>query len=72
MIELHPVTSSNIQAVGYAAETRTLAVQFVTTGDIWHYEGVPPEAYEGMMNSPSIGRAFDQNIKPFYPGTLQD
>lgn len=71
-IELQPVTSSQVKAVGYDPATQTLAVQFTRgTGAIYHYPEVTPEQFEAFRNAESLGKHFDAHIKalPFtkYP-----
>lgn len=71
-IELRAVESSQIKAVGYDADARTLAVTFnYGAGAIYHYADVAPETYEAFIKSESLGSFFGKNIKalPFkkYP-----
>lgn len=65
-IELHPVKSSQIHAIGYDAETKTLAVQFLSKGKpgaVYHYFDVKPEVYAAFEASDSKGKYFSQWIK---------
>jgi len=63
-IELLPVESSQVKAVGYDEETRTLAVTFTRgTGAIYHYPEVTRETYELFINAESIGTFFGKHIK---------
>ena len=71
MIEMTPVQSSNIHAVGYDLHSQTLSVQFkarggAAAGSIYEYIAVPPEVYERFMNAPSKGGWFAANIKNHY------
>lgn len=59
------VASSNVASVGYDAETAVLEVEF-RNGGIYHYEGVPQPAYDGLMASGSIGAYLNANIKSQY------
>lgn len=63
-IALVPVESSQIKAVGYDAETQTLAVQFTRGDAIYHYPLVPKGAYMAMMACDSVGKFFGAYIKP--------
>ena len=61
-IEMIPVTSSNIEAVGYNEQTETLYVQF-KGGKVYSYERVPPYTYDELMAADSVGKFFNQFIK---------
>lgn len=66
-----PIKSSNISAVGYDPESRTLGVQF-KTGAEHHYADVPPERYAAMTASDpkhSVGSYFHTHIKSAYKST---
>ena len=65
-MQLTTVESSMIHAVGYDAETQTLEVIY-SSGDIYHYEDVPPEEYEGLMDAESKGQYVRVNIIGVYP-----
>jgi hypothetical protein len=62
-IQLTPVESSNIAAIGYDEKQSTLAVKF-NNGAIWHYGGVAKGSYESLMTAASKGSYFARNIKP--------
>lgn len=63
-IELKPVESSQVKAVGYDETTRTLAVTFTRgTGAIYHYPDVSPETHDAFVNAESIGTFFGKHIK---------
>jgi len=66
MIDMQVVQSSNIEAIGYDADTHELHVRFLTSGKTYVYPGVPQEIYEGLMNAPSHGVYFGQFVKPIY------
>ena len=61
-----PVRSSNIRAVGYDQESRTLEVEF-QSGGIYQYSGVPVNVHEGLMRAASKGEYFHDHIKERYP-----
>jgi hypothetical protein len=64
-IELHPIESSQVKAVGYDPKTKTLAVTFVRgTGAIYHYPNVEQATFDAFMASDSAGSFFGQHIKP--------
>lgn len=67
-MERTPVSSSNIQAIGYDADSQTLEVEF-KTGPMYHYTGVPRSEYEAMMAADSKGTFLNTNIKGRYPFT---
>lgn len=61
-MEMISVQSTDLAAVGYDADTLTLVVDFVKGGR-YQYSGVPAEVHEGLMNAPSKGTYFNQNIR---------
>jgi hypothetical protein len=70
-MDMHPVASSLISHLGYDQDTQTLGVCFVEGGRTYHYPGVPQVLYEGLRQSPSIGRHFSRHIRGHYSGFLQ-
>ena len=66
-MDMEPVESSLISHLGYDQPSRTLAVQFALTGDVYHYTGVPPVMYAGLRQSTSLGAHFGpESILPFW------
>lgn len=61
-----PVDSSMIQVVGYDPETQILEVLF-NSGQTYHYEGVPPEVHEELMEAGSKGQYMRAAIIDRYP-----
>jgi hypothetical protein len=61
-MQLQPVSSSNLKAVGYDAETKTLQIEFLN-GGLYEYYKVPENIYKGLMAASSHGSYFDQHIK---------
>lgn len=53
-IEMHRVASSNLSAIGYDAETKTLRVEF-KNGARFEYAAVPPALFAELQASPSKG-----------------
>lgn len=74
-IPLIPVQSGQVQAIGYDANTKTLAVTFTRGTAIYHYPNVEPELHAKFVASESIGTFFGAHIKdlPFkkYRGPAQ-
>ena len=64
-MERTPVSSSNISAIGYDADSQVLEIEF-TNGAVYSYSGVPPGEYEGFMNADSKGNYLHANIKSRY------
>jgi hypothetical protein len=62
------VSSSNVDSVGYDAQTQTLEVAF-KSGDIYQYSGVPTNVYEAIMSASSVGSYLHQHVYPHYPAT---
>lgn len=67
-IEMQPVSSSLIAAVGHDAQTLTLFIQFKRGGETWQYEEVPRVVYDDMIGSDSVGRFFLAKVKHVYEG----
>jgi hypothetical protein len=63
--ELKPVTSSNIEAIGYDVESTTLFIKFIK-GIIYSYSGVSQLIYRYLMNASSVGKYFRDNIEGKY------
>lgn len=61
-MQLKPVSSSNLKAVGYDAETKTLQIEFLN-GGLYEYYNIPENIYKGLMAASSHGSYFDQHIK---------
>jgi hypothetical protein len=57
-----PVSSSNLRAIGYDPNTRTLEVEFLN-GGLYSYSGVPASVHPGLISAASHGSYFDANIK---------
>ncbi len=61
-MEMQPVKSSNVSAVGYDEENKTLTVEF-RSGGIYQYAGVPPEMYADLLEADSVGRFVSQVVR---------
>lgn len=66
MIELKPVTSSNLSATGYDPVHHVLAVKFRGSDKVHHYHDVPPEVVAAMDEGPSVGSVFAKNVRDKY------
>jgi len=60
------VPSSVIRRFSYDEPARRLRVTFVS-GEVYDYDGVPPEAAAEFKAAPSKGRFFGPNIRDRYP-----
>lgn len=63
-----PVSSSNLESVGYDPSTETLRIKFLKSG-LYEYYNVPQDIYDGLMAASSKGKYFHNNIKDKYPYT---
>lgn len=61
-MERTPVTSSNLQSVGYDPDNQILEVEF-NDGSVYQYSGVPESEHEGLMSADSKGKYLFANIK---------
>lgn len=57
-----PVTSTNLQSVGYDASSRVLTIEF-RNGSTYEYEDVPPEVHAELMKAKSHGKYFQSHIR---------
>lgn len=62
---LTPVTSSNIDAIGYDYNHNRLFVGF-KGGGLYYYSDVPPDVYGDMKEASSIGAFFHKYVKSSY------
>lgn len=67
-MERTAVSSSNIAAIGYEADTLTLEVEF-RNGSVYQYHGVPPETFDSFMQASSKGAFLNTNIRNSYGHT---
>lgn len=66
-IETKPVESSNLAAIGYDAESKTLQVDF-KNGKRFQYPNVPPERFAELQAAESVGKFFATRIKSEFLG----
>lgn len=62
-MDMIPVSSSNLVAVGYNPSLKELTIQF--HGGVYTYLGVPQQIYDGLMSASSKGSYHHRNIKRF-------
>ena len=60
------VESSMVDSVGYDEERRLLQVMF-TSGQVYCYEDVPPEVFQGLLEAESKGQYMHAHIIDAYP-----
>jgi len=61
-----PVSSSNVESIGYEVNTETLYVRFLN-GSLYEYKNVPIMVYEQLLSAPSVGSYMHRNIKDKFP-----
>lgn len=64
-MEMIPVRSSAIRAVGYDQATRRMRITF-EQGDGYDFCGVPLHIYEGLMSASSKGAYYNDHIRDRY------
>lgn len=65
-MERTAVRSREIAIVGYDPRTQILEIAF-RRGGVYRYHGVSSEVHETLMNSPSMGSYFADQVKDKYP-----
>jgi hypothetical protein len=69
-MDMKPVTSSNIKAIGYDPATKTLAVQFAH-GGLYHYSGVEQSVHDDLLKAKSIGGHFYKHVRNSFTSAKQ-
>jgi hypothetical protein len=64
-MQRHHVSSSVIAFVAHDGRSNTLEVEF-RNGRLYEYFGVPREAFDELLASDSVGKYFNEEIKPRY------
>lgn len=64
--EMIPVSSSNIESIGYDEQNQQVYVRFLN-GSLYVYKGVPLREFENLRDSPSLGSYLHRNYKNVYP-----
>jgi len=65
-IEMIPVSSSNVESIGYDEATQCLRVKFLN-GSLYEYRNVPIMEFEALRCAPSVGSYLNAGIKKSYP-----
>ena len=60
-----PVASSNVRSLAYDPEDGTMSVRFRNGGTYFYYD-VPPEVFERVKGSDSVGGALHSEVKGVY------
>lgn len=63
LIQLTPVESNKITAIGYAPELKTLAVTFKYGKALYHYPNVEPAVHAAFMAAESKGKFFGAHLQ---------
>ena len=66
-MERKRLNASNIRSAGYDARSRVLEIEF-SSGGITQYTGVSEEVYRRLMNAPSPGSYFRDEIEESFTG----
>ena len=64
-MEVIPVTSSNVESIGYDADSSTLQVEF-KNGSTYQYFDVPENIFIGLRDADSVGGYLAARIKGTY------
>lgn len=65
-MQLDPVESSMLAAVGYDASLRALVVLY-NSGKAYQYLEVPPDIFQGLLEARSKGRFMLDHVIDHYP-----
>ena len=66
MPEMHFVSSSNVEAIGYDSDNQELHVQFLKSGETYVYYAVEDWVFQEFMQADSKGTYLNTNIKGRY------
>lgn len=64
-MEMIPVESSNISAIGYDSESAILRIEF-NSGAVYDYYDVPEHVHDELMAADSKGQYAHQNVYKVY------
>lgn len=64
-METIPVTSSNVETIGYDEDSQTLQIEF-KNGSSYQYFDVPERVFNELRGAGSIGAYLSSNIKGVY------
>lgn len=65
-LDLIPLASSVIAAIGYDPQTSECLVEF-TSGSVFIYEDFPQQKFDEWATSDSPGRFFNSQVKNIHP-----
>ncbi len=63
-----PVKSSVIKSIGYNEDKQLLEVEIVDSGRVYQYKVVPLEIYLNFVEAESLGKYYNEIIKPGFDG----
>jgi hypothetical protein len=66
MVDMIPVSSSNVLSVGYDPGNKSVYVRFLNQA-LYIYKGVPEPEFNNLINAPSVGSYLHRNFKNVYP-----
>jgi hypothetical protein len=64
-MDMQAVSSSNVAAVGYDADSRKLRVEF-HNGSTYEYSDVSQETFDELVAADSVGSYFNREVKQNY------
>lgn len=64
--EMLPVSSSNIDSIGYNEDNQEVYVRFLNNS-LYVYKGVSKQEFENLRDAPSLGSYLHRNFKNVYP-----
>lgn len=64
--DMFQVSSSNVAAVGYDANEKTVYVRFLNQS-LYIYKGVPENEFNNLKKAASVGSYLHRNFKNVYP-----
>lgn len=64
-MDMIPVRSSAIAAIGYDPRTMQMKIRFVE-GHTYDFCGVPAHVFQGLLHAPSKGKYYSQHIRDRY------
>ena len=62
-VEMIPVSSSDVQSIGYDEANQLLYVRFIKGNSLYCYHVVPSAEFYGLQNAASVGGYLNENIK---------
>lgn len=63
---MHFVDSSNVEAIGFAADTQEIYIRFLS-GRTYAYGGANEALFSELQAAPSIGSFVNRVLKPHHP-----